>query len=140
MSVALDYNSGAVVRVQSAGGYTGDPDWTLTQDYAAAEAAGTVTFPANRGVGALAVTVEAYTAAGVPVAGDRGVFTLSPVRLLRGVVHDGSAALPVGAWRRVIIGDSAGAPSAFGVRISSVTLPAGTAELRVFMEVLRGNA
>jgi len=133
----LDANTGAVIRVQDTAAYTGDPDWALDQGYAAAEAAGVVSFPTNRGVSAVAVTIEAYDVDGQPVAGDRGSFTLTPVRLLRGVVHDGESTVTT-AWSRTIVGDSAGSPANHGVRISAPTIPAGAVELRVYVEALRG--
>jgi len=120
-SVALNYTTGEVVRVQDlTGPFTGDPDWTTDQDVDAASA------------------VEAYDADGEAVAGDRGMWTVTPVRVVRGVVHDG-VSWTAPSWRRVVVDDASGGSTDLGFRITNPSIPAGATELRVFVEALRGS-
>jgi len=138
-SVALNYTTGEVVRVQDlTGPFTGDPDWVTAQDADAAISAGTAAVPQSSGAVAVAVTIEAYDADGEAVAGDRGMWTVTPVRVVRGVVHDG-VSWTAPSWRRVVVDDASGGSTDLGFRITNPSIPAGATELRVFVEALRGS-
>jgi hypothetical protein len=140
-TTSLAINTGTVIRVQPVAAWAGDPDWTLAQDYAAAEASGVVSYPANRGAVSVAITIEAYDATGAKVTGDRGSFTITPIRLIPGdgTVHDSAPTEAALAWKRYVVDDAGGVPALVGVRISVPVPPVGATELRIFGEVLSAS-